>query len=231
MYKIIAKFRSTNAPAGSLPALLLARFGLAPKLLLASCLALSTSLWANNTDPVSIVQQTAATILANLNENRDVYKADPAQLRAVVRKDLLPLLDLEFSARLILGKSARGASPEQISAFSEAMSNVLINRYADGLLEFRSSEQLEVLPLKGDNNEKVTRVRTRIKLDNGGHAPVDYAFRKTAAGWKAFDVTVEGISYIITFRNQIGPRVEADGIDKVTADILAGNVVIKDQES
>jgi len=125
-------------------------------------------------------------------------------------------------------EASRGASPEQISAFSEAMSSVLINRYSDGLLAFRSSEQLEIMPLKGNNTDKVTRVRTRVKLDNGGHAPVDYAFRKTDQGWKAFDVTVEGISYVITFRNQIAPRVEADGIDKVTADIVAGNVVIED---
>ncbi|HET6565048.1 MAG TPA: ABC transporter substrate-binding protein [Xanthomonadales bacterium] len=202
---------------------------LAVMLLSFASLAVSASLWANTGDPVSIVKQTAADILADLNANRDAYTADPEQLRAVVRKDLLPLLDLEYSARLILGKAARSASEEQVQAFSEAMSNVLINRYADGLLQFRSSDQLEVMPLKGDNSEKNTRVRTRIKLDNGGHAPVDYAFRKTDEGWKAFDVTVEGISYVITFRNQIGPRVEADGIDKVTADILAGNVVIKDE--
>jgi phospholipid transport system substrate-binding protein len=231
MFRKIVQFNSTYPAPVNSAAALPARFAWVPFLLLISCLALPASLWANSPDPVSIVQQTAAKILASLNENRAAYNADPEQLRAVVREDLLPLLDLEFSARLILGKSARSASAEQITAFSEAMSNVLINRYADGLLEFRSSDQLEVLPLKGDNNEKVTRVRTRIKLDNGGHAPVDYAFRKTEAGWKAFDVTVEGISYIITFRNQIGPRVEADGIDKVTADILAGNVVIKDQES
>lgn len=195
------------------------------------CLLAPAGLLADSADPVSIVERTAASILADLNANRAAYADDPQQLRAVVREDLLPLLDLEYSARLILGKSARSASPEQITAFSNAMSNVLINRYADGLLEFRSSDQLEVLPLKGNNSEKNTRVRTRIKLDNGGYAPVDYAFRKTDAGWKAFDVTVEGISYVITFRNQIGPRVEADGIDKVTADILAGNVVIDDQGS
>jgi phospholipid transport system substrate-binding protein len=108
------------------------------------------------------------------------------------------------------------------------MSGVLINRYADGLLEFRSDEQLEVLPMKGSNNEKLTRVRTRIKLENGGKAPVDYAFHMTEEGWKAFDVTVEGISYVITFRNQIAPRVEKEGIEKVTADIAAGNLKIDD---
>jgi phospholipid transport system substrate-binding protein len=129
---------------------------------------------------------------------------------------------------IVLGKSGRGVSKEQLTAFSEAMSGILINRYADGLLAFRSDEQLDVLPLKGKNTDKLTRVRTRIKLENGGYAPVDYAFRKTDEGWKAFDVTVEGISYVITFRNQIAPRVLSEGIEKVTADILAGNIQIKD---
>jgi phospholipid transport system substrate-binding protein len=108
------------------------------------------------------------------------------------------------------------------------MSDVLINRYADGLLEFRSNDQLEVMPMKGDNNDKLTRVRTRVKLNNGGFAPVDYAFHKTIEGWKAFDVTVEGISYVITFRDQIVPRVQSEGIDKVTADLQAGNLKLKD---
>jgi len=146
-----------------------------------------------------------------------------------VRADLFPLIDVRYSARLILGKAGRGVSPGQLETFAEAMGNILINRYADGLLQFRSDEQVEVLPLKGNNNDKLTRVRTRIKLENGGFAPVDYAFHRTAEGWKAFDVTVEGISYVITFRNQIAPRVEADGIDRVTAEIAAGNIRIDDQ--
>jgi phospholipid transport system substrate-binding protein len=182
-------------------------------------------------DPLTIIEETTAQILETLDSRREEFAADPQQLRAVVRGDLLPLIDLDYSARLILGKAGRGASPAQLSAFSQAMSDVLINRYADGLLEFRSDKQVEVLPMKGNNTDKLTRIRTRIKLENGGFAPVDYSFRKTEAGWKAFDVTVEGISYVITFRNQIAPRVEAEGIDKVTADILAGNLRLEEEGS
>ncbi len=179
-------------------------------------------------DPMTIIEETTSHILQSLDSRREEFAADLEQLRAMVREDLLPLIDLNYSARLILGKAGRGVSPEQLDAFSEAMSGVLINRYADGLHEFRSDEQLEVLPMKGSNNEKLTRVRTRIKLENGGKTPVDYAFHKTEEGWKAFDVTVEGISYVITFRNQIAPRVEKEGIEKVTADIAAGNLKIDD---
>jgi phospholipid transport system substrate-binding protein len=181
---------------------------------------------ADQRDPVTIIEETTTQILQTLDSRREEFTADPQLLRAVVREDLLPLIDLDYSARLILGKAGRGVSPQQLGDFSQAMSSVLINRYADGLIEFRSDEQVEVLPMKGNNTDKLTRVRTRIRLENGNFAPVDYSFRKTEQGWKAFDVTVEGISYVITFRNQIAPRVESEGIDKVTRDILAGTIQI-----
>ena len=199
-------------------------FSLACCLLLGMSAALAYP--ADERDPLTIIEDTTAQILQALESRREDFTAEPQLLREVVRADLLPLIDLDYSARLILGRAGRGVNPEQLSAFSEAMSSVLINRYADGLIEFRSDEQIEVLPMKGNNTEKLTRVRTRIKLENGNFAPVDYSFRKTDQGWKAFDVTVEGISYVITFRNQIAPRVEAEGIDKVTRDIMAGNIKI-----
>lgn len=191
----------------------------------------STGAIANTVDerePLAIIEDTTTHIFNLLDENRQAFTEDPQQLRAVVNNDLLPLIDLEYSARLILGRSGRGLEPEKLDAFAQAMSGVLINRYADGLLSFRSDKQVEVLPMKGKNTEKLTRVRTRVSLENGGFAPVDYAFRKTEGGWKAFDVTVEGISYVMTFRNQIAPRVEADGIDQVTEEILAGNIRVND---
>jgi len=207
-------------------------FGTAfPALLLAWAVSIQATDLADasgSEDPVSIVKRAANEILHTLDSRRPEFTEQPELLREVVRAELLPLIDLEYSARLILGKTSRGLSQEQLLSFSDAMSNVLINRYADGLLEFRSDEQLEVMPMKGSNTEKLTRVRTRVKLENGGFAPVDYAFHLTPGGWKAFDVTVEGISYVITFRNQIVPQVEANGIDQVTADILAGNVKLND---
>ena len=114
-------------------------------------------------DPVSIIESATSHILEMLENRREEFTENPELLRAVVREDLMPLIDLDYSARLILGRSGRDVSPEQLRAFSEAMSNLLINRYSDGLLQFRSNEQFDVLPLKGNNTDKLTRVRTRIK--------------------------------------------------------------------
>ena len=196
-------------------------------------LALMVSLggWAQETldprDPHKIIEDATSHLLETINSRRQEFEADPALLQALVNDDLLPLIDAEYSARLILGRAGRGVGAEQLSAFSRAMSEILLTRYADGLLNFKSDEQVEILPMKGKNSDKLTRVRTRIKLENGGFVPIDYAFHMTDNGWKAFDVTVEGISYVITLRNQIGPRVTADGIEKVTADIREGNIKLE----
>ncbi|NIM70756.1 MAG: ABC transporter substrate-binding protein [Xanthomonadales bacterium] len=179
-------------------------------------------------DPAQLVSDTAGRILTRLNENHAQYHQRPELLKDVVREDLLPLLDVRYAGRLILGRSGRDASAEQLDAFTEAMSNLLINRYAEGLLQFRSEEQLEVLPLRGELNERMTRVRTRVRLESGGFAPVDYVFRRTDGGWKAFDVVVEGISYVTTYRNQIMPEVQAEGLDAVIARLNQGQLVLSD---
>jgi phospholipid transport system substrate-binding protein len=179
-------------------------------------------------EPPVIVEEATATAMTALNERRDEFIADPAALRELINRDMLPLIDTEYSARLILGRAGREATKEQLDAFAGAMSDHLLSRYADGLLQFDAEGAVDVLPLKGKNTEKLTRVRTRFTLENGSQVPVDFAFRKTDLGWKAFDVTIEGISYVMTYRNQIGPLVASKGIDQVTRDIREGNIILEE---
>ncbi len=175
-------------------------------------------------DPVSLVEDTTVHIFSDVAENLEEYTANPETLQALVRKNLMPLLDVNYAARLVLGRAGRGIEKEKIDEFSDCMSELLINRYSKGLLYFGGETKLWVLPQRGELNEKITRVRTRVTLPNGGQAPVDYAFHKTADGWKAFDVIVEGISYVTTYRNQIMPDVQANGIDSVIERLGSGGL-------
>lgn len=194
--------------------------------LLAIACLFSNSLYANTQagDPVSLVESVNGKIFADVTDNLEEYTENPEALKDLVRRDLMPLLDINYSARLILGRAGRGLEKEKIEEFATSMSNLLIDRYAQGLLQFSSKIKLRVLPQRGDLNEKLTRVKTRVTLRSGGEAPVDYIFRKTPEGWKAFDVVVEGISYITTYRNQIMPEVQADGIDSVIERLNTGQL-------
>lgn len=175
-------------------------------------------------DPVSMVEDVTVHIFEDVANNLEHYSENQEALQELVRRDLIPLLDVNYAARLILGRAGRGLAKEKIDEFAESMSNLLVSRYSQGLLHFSSEVKLQVLPQRGDLNEKMTRVRTRVTLPTGGEAPVDYAFHKTSHGWKAFDVIVEGISYVTTYRNQIMPDVQANGIDNVIARLNSGQL-------
>lgn len=181
---------------------------------------------AADRDPVQIVRETTDTLFKLVDENHDSYESDVQALRDDIRDVLLAEIDTLYSGRLVLGRSARGMEPEKVKEFADALSDLLIRRYADGLLDFRTRDQVDIRPLAGDNTDRMTRVKTRVKLDNGEEAPVDYVFRKTEDGWKIFDVIVEGISYVTTFRNQIGEQIRQQGFDATLEKLKRGEIEI-----
>lgn len=179
-------------------------------------------------DPAELVSDVAGKISTALQEHEAEYQSDPQLLEELVRQDVMPLMDIDYAARLILGRAGRGATPEQLAAFAKTTQDILISRYAKGLLDYRSRNQIEVMPTRGELNDKMTRVRTRVRLQSGDTVPVDYVFHKTPEGWKVFDVIVEGISYVTTYRNQLMPQVEQLGIDEVTARLGSGSLQLTD---
>lgn len=191
-------------------------------------LLLSFSLQTQAMEPREIIQQSAHEVLTKINANRADYEANPEKLIQLVNDVLMPWFDDVYAARLILGRHGRGVPAEKIQLFASAMQDLLVDRYANSMLRFKSKDQLEVLKLRGKNTEKLTRVRARIALANNQWVPVEYSFHKVEGMWKMFDVTAEGISYIITYRNQIGPMVQADGIDAVIENLRSGSVKLKD---
>ena len=195
-------------------------------MMLLSCCAAQAS--GHLSDPAEVVSEQAGKIVNEINLRESEFRENPELLEEVVRRDLLPVLDMDYSSRLILGRVGRGATAQQLQAFSGIMSDLLIERYATGLLEYRDQDQLQVFPTRGKIDERLTRVRTRVRLNSGKYASVDYAFRLTDEGWKAFDVIVEGISYVTTYRNQIMPEVQATGLDAVIARLSNGELGLAD---
>ena len=56
-------------------------------------------------------------------------------------------------------------------------------------------------------------VRTEVTRSTGAVVPVDYRLRRTADGWKAFDVVIEGISYVQNYRTDLDSEISARGLD------------------
>jgi phospholipid transport system substrate-binding protein len=169
---------------------------------------------ANTLGPQELVENSAKRMLAELDKNRPVYAKDPAKLDALVANVLLPNFDSEYSARLVLGQTWRTATPEQRKRFVDAFYHSLLRNYGNALLNF-TADKFVILPYKGDPAETTATVRTEVKKSSGENVPVNFSLRKTESGWKAWDVVIEGISYVKSFRTDFGAEIQQKGLDEV----------------
>ena len=163
--------------------------------------------------PQQIVQSIADQLGTAIQGHQAELQQHPEEVIKIIDGIVLPHFDMDYASLLVLGRHARDATPAQRVAFARAFYNALTRRYAEGLVAYTRGS-VKVLPAQGPLDQRRTIVRTQVLLTSGKNLSVDYAFRKTASGeWKAYDVIIEGISYITNYRNQVDAEIQKEGID------------------
>jgi phospholipid transport system substrate-binding protein len=173
--------------------------------------------------PDAVVRETAQRTLAALDARREELRVNPEKIREIVDQYLLPVFDIAYAGRVVLGPHGRDATPEQRQRFVKAFYNSLVRAYGKGLLEF-TSDTMRVLPYEHEEGAERARVRTQVKLDDGTTVPVDYSLRLTDEGWRVYDVTIEGISYVANYRKMVAAEISQKGLDGLIAELEAGEL-------
>jgi phospholipid transport system substrate-binding protein len=167
-----------------------------------------------DTDPGQLIESAAKAMLTDLDAHRAEYRKDPTKINALVDRILLPHFDTEYSARLVLGKHWPAATPEQRQRFVTGFYHSLLNNYATALLDF-TGDRLKVFPYKGDAGATNATVRTQVRKDDGSTVAVNYSLHHTDKGWMAWDVIIEGVSYVKSFRDDFGAEIDQKGLDSL----------------
>jgi phospholipid transport system substrate-binding protein len=176
---------------------------------------------ANAADPTTLVQGTAQGMLDELDKHRDEYRRDPAKVAALVDKFLMPHFDTETSARVVLGQFWRSATADQRQRFVNAFYHSLLTNYGEALVEF-TSDRLKIFPSRVEPGATTATVRTEVRRRNGDRVSVNYSLRMTPQGWKAWDVVIDGISYVKSYREDFGAQIEQQGLETVIKRLESG---------
>ena len=56
-------------------------------------------------------------------------------------------------------------------------------------------------------------MRNQFIRPGGKPVLIDYTMRKTDQGWKIYDIVVEGVSLVLTYRSEFDAVVKQEGID------------------
>ena len=209
----------------TLPRLVLASalFALAPA---TAALAQKASAPAAATQgsPSKLVLDNSQRILTTLEKRRAEFTRDRGALEKFVSTEFNTMFDRDYAARQVLGRHARGAADADVKLFADALADSLMRRYGSSLLDFNTRLKVRIKSETALPRGLGVKVSSEMLRQGGEPIPVDYLMRKSGGGWKVFDVMVEGVSFVQTFRQQFDSELTHKSIRQVAAELGSGKV-------
>lgn len=162
----------------------------------------SQSLGAAQSTPVPMLEQTANEIISTLKDHKETLKSHPALIYQAVEKYLLPNVDVAGMSRSVLGRQAwNKASPAERIEFSRAFTRLVIRTYSSPLAQY-SDETMQFFPVRGSLSTRFIRVNSMIVRSKGQNIPLSYSLVSKDGTWKIYDMSVEGVSLLQSFKSQ-----------------------------
>ncbi|WRL51439.1 ABC transporter substrate-binding protein [Luteimonas sp. R10] len=174
--------------------------------------------------PSKLVLDNTQRILGTLEQRRSEFSNDRAALNDFVQKEFDTMFDRDYAARQVLGRHGRGADEGDIKLFADALADSLLRRYGASLLDFNTRLRARIkseTPLPRGLGVKVSSEMLR---QGGEPIPVDYLMRQSGGQWKVFDVQVEGVSFVSTFRRQFDAELQRKSIRQVADELRQGQL-------
>lgn len=165
------------------------------------------------TAPDKLVKSVADDVLTVLRQDPELKAGSQAKFAELLEQKVAPHFDFERMTRLAVGRNWREASPEQQKALVEQFRSLLIRSYSSAYTAYKDIA-IDVKPVRMQPSDNDVQVRTQIKVPNGGQPiGVDYSMYKAGSDWKIYDVTVEGVSLVTTYRSTFAEEIRQNGID------------------
>ena len=176
--------------------------------------------------PEQMLKSTIDKVMAAIRSDPGARAGDPERTLEIVRRDFLPSTDFMLTTQYAVGSAWAQATPAQRDALFREFQTLLARTYAIQLTQFQQENtQFRYAPAaRPAPNATDAVVRTTV-ITGGDTMPIDYRMRKTAAGWKIYDINMMGAWMIQVYRQQFAARLATAGIDGLIRYLAAHNEV------
>lgn len=192
------------------------------------CLSLSVAIGlhagvvlAADLTPDALVRTTTQDVLAVVKQDKAIQAGDNKKILALVDEKVLPHFDFGKMTRLAVGGDWRKASPEQQEALVREFRTLLVRTYSTALTGFKD-QTVEVKPARL-SSENDALVQSRINQPSGKPLAIDYKMGKGSKGWQVYDVTIDGMSLVTSYRGDFGAKIQQGGIDGLLKSLAEKN--------
>jgi phospholipid transport system substrate-binding protein len=183
---------------------------------LAMTFSLSTlipvSVSAQNLAPDELVRKVTADVLDSIKADKQLQAGDRKKALALAEEKILPHVDFQEAAKLATGKAWNSATPEQQKKVTDEFRSMLVRIYSNAIDVYRG-QTLKVLPVRLPAGATDVTVRNQYLRQGRPPVPVEYSMKKTPEGWKIYDIVVEGVSLVLTYRAEFEQITRTSGVD------------------
>lgn len=162
--------------------------------------------------PVALLERTSGEVLKILRRDHELLQREPERINKIIDDYILPHLDNVTMAKLALGKNWRKATKKQKIAFVGEFKQLLIRTYGKSLVEFKD-QTIRYFPVKLAPDAKKISVKAEVIQPGGPSIPMAYRMRIKNNAWKVYDIKIDGISLVTSYRGTFTQEVRKSGID------------------
>jgi phospholipid transport system substrate-binding protein len=177
---------------------------------------------AQESEPEALVKKITSDVLAAIKSDKELAAGDRQKAIKLAEEKILPYVDFEEATRLAVGRGWKAASPEQRKQLVAEFRAMLVRTYSNAIGTYEG-QTMKVLPSRVKPGDDDATVRNQFIRPGGKPVLIDYSMRKTDAGWKIYDIVVEGVSLVLTYRSEFDAVVKQDGIDGLIKRLGAKN--------
>ena len=186
--------------------------GLLKVLFLSLGIFFSQAALAQELGPDQLVQKVTEDVLASVKSDKQLAAGDRQKALKLAEEKVLPHIDFAEATRLAVGRAWSQATPQQKQQLVDEFRRMLVRTYSNSIESYQG-QTMKVLPSRGKPDPEDTTVRAQFVRAGGKPLPIEFAMRKTGQGWKIYDIVVEGVSLVLTYRSEFDQVVRQDGID------------------
>lgn len=162
--------------------------------------------------PVVLLERTSTQVIKILRDDRELLKQEPERVYKIIDDYILPHLDDVTMAKLAMGKNWRKATKQQKLAFVGEFRSLLIRTYSKSLIEFQD-QQINYFPVKLPEDAYKASVKAEVIQPGGPSIPMAYRMRIKNNAWKVYDIKIDGISLVTSYRGTFTQEIRKSGID------------------
>lgn len=168
--------------------------------------------------PQKTIEDTSNQLQKKLQDKS--FSQNFAQVTQYVDQLIYPHTDFDKISELVLGKLWNTATPDEQSRFKQEFKTLLIRTYSRAFVEFKDWS-VRFLPLDMEPGSNKVVVKTEVLQPGLQPISVNYRMLLNGGTWKAYDITIEGVSLVTNYRSTFSNEVKTKGSLSAVIDSLA----------